>query len=149
MNNNSFQRLGAISNTHVGSEFEDLVRDYFARQGFPLVRNFTVSVGIGEIKKPRRFDWGSAEPPILVECKSHAWTVGGNIPSAKMTAWNEAMYYFYMAPVTYRKVFFALKDLREGNSLAAYYIKCHGHMIPPDVEIWEYDVADRQAVRLL
>ena len=100
MSSINFQRLGAVSNTHAGSEFEDLVHDYFRGQGLTLVRGFTVQVGISEAKKPRRFDWGSESPAILIECKSHAWTAGGNIPSAKMTVWNEAMYCFYMAPKT-------------------------------------------------
>jgi hypothetical protein len=149
MSGNNFQRLGAVSNAHVGNEFEDLVREHFSGLGLPLVRGFKVPVGIGETKKTRRFDWGCAEPPILIECKSHAWTVGGNIPSAKMTVWNEAMYYFYMAPNTYRKVLFTLRSLREETSLATHYIKCYGHLIPSGVEVWEFEVTSKQATRLL
>jgi hypothetical protein len=149
MDNNNFQRLGALSNAHVGNEFEDAVREYFSGQGLTLVRGFKIPVGVGKTKKPRKFDWGSDDPPILVECKSHAWTVGGNIPSAKMTVWNEAMYYFHIAPDSYRKVLFTLKSMRAEISLASYYIKCHGHLIPAGVEIWEYDAADKQAHRLL
>jgi hypothetical protein len=126
-----------------------LVRDHFRDQGLALVRGFKVPVGVGEIKKTRKFDWGSDEPPILIECKSHAWTVSGNIPSAKMTVWNEAMYYFYIAPRTYRKVLFTLKSMKEETSLAVHYIKCYGHLIPPGVEIWEFDMAGKQAHRLL
>jgi hypothetical protein len=149
MSTNNFQRLGAISNAHVGNDFEELVREHFKSEGVALVRGFKVSVGAGEIRKPRKFDWGSDEPPILIECKSHAWTVSGNIPSAKMTVWNEAMYYFHIAPKTYRKVLFTLKSMREQTSLASHYIKCYGHLIPPGVEIWEFDIADNQAIRLL
>jgi hypothetical protein len=149
MDNNNFQRIGAISNAHVGNEFEDVVREYFRGQGFSLVRGFKVPVGIGKVAKARRFDWGSDDPPILVECKSHAWTVGGNIPSAKMTVWNEAMYYFHMAPASYRKVLFTLKSVRAGTSLASHYIKCYAHLIPRGVEIWEYDSVNRIARQLL
>jgi hypothetical protein len=149
VNTNNFQRLGAVSNAHVGNEFENLVRDYFGCQGLSLMRGFKVPVGVGETKKIRKFDLGSEEPPILIECKSHAWTVSGNTPSAKMTVWNEAMYYFYMAPKNYRKVLFTLKSLREQTSLAAHYIKCYGHLIPAGVEIWEYDSVAKQANRLL
>jgi len=149
MNTNNFQRLGSLSNTHVGNEFEEAVREYFTGEGLSLIRGFKVSVGIGDTKKPRKFDWGSDKPPILVECKSHAWTAGGNTPSAKMTVWNEAMYYFHMAPASYRKVLFTLKSMRAETSLAAHYIKCYGHLIPSGVEIWEYDMADQRAHRLL
>ncbi|WP_201087274.1 hypothetical protein [Serratia plymuthica] len=60
-------------------------------------------VEIDSIKKSHRFDLGCAEQKILVECKSHRWTIGNNIPSAKLTVWNEAMFYFYSAPAEYRK----------------------------------------------
>jgi hypothetical protein len=149
VNTNNFQRLGAVSNSHVGNEFEDLVRDHFRAEGLSLMRGFKVPIGIGDTKKPRKFDWGSDDPPVLIECKSHAWTVTGNIPSAKMTVWNEAMYYFYMAPNKFRKVLFTLRSLREETSLAAHYIKCFGHLIPAGVEIWEYDILAREAHRLL
>jgi hypothetical protein len=149
MDTNNFQRLGVVSNAHAGNEFENLVCEHFMGLGLRLVRGFQVPVGIGEIKKQRKFDWGSEDPPILIECKSHAWTVGGNIPSAKMTVWNEAMYYFYMVPEKYRKVLFTLRSVREETSLATYYIKCNGHLIPRGVEIWEYDTAATQAHRLL
>ena len=77
---------------------------------------------------------------IVVECKSHKWTEGANVPSAKMTVWNEAMYYFHLVPNDYRKIFFCLKDYSEkrGLTLAEYYIKTYKHLIPPGVEIWEY-----------
>ena len=84
-----------------------------------------------------------------MECKSHTWRKGGNVPSAKMTVWNEAMYYFLLAPGGFRKVLFVLKDFSEkrGESLAEYYIKNHGHLIPDDVEIWEYDGLESTVVR--
>jgi hypothetical protein len=82
---NNFQRVGSISNAHVGNEFEELVLTFFAGQGLSLSRGFSVPVGAGTIKKSRKFDFGSYDPPVLVECKSHAWTSGGNVPSAKLT----------------------------------------------------------------
>jgi hypothetical protein len=93
------------------------VSAFFSRQGVILERGFGVSVGVGRVKKQRRFDFGSDSPPILIECKSHAWTGGGNIPSAKMTVWNEAMYYFHIAPAAYRKILFVLKSARGSNEL--------------------------------
>jgi hypothetical protein len=51
------------------------------------------------------------------------------------------MYYFVAAPENYRKVLFVLKDLRQSNgeSLANFYVRTYGHLIPRGVEIWEYD----------
>ena len=62
------------------------------------------------------------------------------MPSAKLTVWNEAMYYFAVAPTQYRKILFVLKSIRGSESLAQHYIKRYEHLIPPGVELWEYDM---------
>jgi len=148
MDANNFQRIGALSNTQAGNDFEGAALAFFAKQGITLTKNFSIPVGVGETKKPHRFDLGSETPPVLVECKSHTWTQGGNMPGAKMTVWNEAMYYFHVAPAAYRKIFFVLKHYRREQSLAAYYLKTHGHLVPSDVELWEYDLESSSAERL-
>ncbi len=78
---------------------------------------------------------------MIVECKSQTWTSGGNIPSAKMKNWAEAMFYFHMAPQNYRKIFFVERSLRQGydESLLNYFRRTQAHMIPHDVEFWELD----------
>ncbi|MCP3447346.1 hypothetical protein [Bradyrhizobium sp. CCGUVB14] len=148
MDNNNFQRVGSVSNAHAGNDFEAAALAFFGTQGVALTKNFAVPVGVGETKKLHRFDLGSESPPVLVECKSHTWTQGGNMPSAKMTVWNEAMYYFHVAPASYRKIFFVLKHYRREQSLAAYYLKTHGHLVPAEVEIWEYDPESGTGERL-
>ena len=148
MDINNFQRIGALSNAHAGDEFEAAAQNFFAQQGVILNRNFPVSVGAADIKKQRKFDLGSSEPPILVECKSHTWTKGNNSPSAKITTWNEAMYYFHIAPERFRKVFFVLMSVRNGISLAAHYLKNYRHLVPRGVEIWEYDAVAQSAERV-
>lgn len=134
------QRVGSVSNAHVGADFERVALAYFAAQGIELRRNYPVEVG-HRTKKVRHFDLGSADARVLVECKSHRWTEGAKVPSAKMTGWNEAMYYFHLAPTDYRKVLFVLHDRREkaGESLLSYYTRMYGHLIPADVEILEWD----------
>lgn len=137
----NFQRAGSVSNAHVGSDFEETARQIFISQGLKFTRNFSLSIGIGKEKKERRFDLGSASPQVIVECKSHRWTSGCNVPSAKMTVWNEAMYYFHMSPKNYRKILFVLRHFnpKKEETLAEYYIRTYKHLIPKDVEIWEYD----------
>ena len=137
---NNFQRVGSVSNAHVGNDFEAATREYFRQQGIPLQRNYQVPVGLSS-KKPRRFDLGSGDPPVLVECKCHTWRDGGNVPSAKMAFWNEAMFYFLLAPEGFRKVLFVLRDFseRRNETLAEYYIRTYAHLIPDDVEVLEYD----------
>jgi hypothetical protein len=134
------QRIGAKSNAHVGSDFEDLAKNHFQKLRIDLERNYFLEVGF-ELKKSHKFDLGSNDPAVIVECKSHKWTVGGKTPSAKLTAWNEAMFYFYLAPRRYRKIMFVLLDRRKpgGETLLEYYRRTYSHLIPDEVEFFEYD----------
>jgi len=145
---NNFQRVGSISNSHAGREFEEAARLFFAGTGIALRPNFVAPVGF-KVKKSHKFDLGSEDPPILVECKSYTWTIGGNSPSAKIRGMNEVMLLFSVAPEHYRKVLFVLRHLRKDVSLAAHYIKSQGHLVGPNVEIWEFDLDARQAWHLL
>lgn len=140
----TFQRIGSISNAHVGSAFEGIARRCLAGIGLHLDASHKVLIGVGDTKKDHTFDLGCGVQKVIVECKSHRWTTGANIPSAKLTVWNEAMYYFHLAPPDYRKIMFVLKDVcsRRGTTLAGYYLRNHAHLVPADVEFWEYDEAD-------
>ncbi len=136
------QRMGSISNAHVGRDFEAVAQAYFQRtEDLALQRAFPILVGAGSIKKLHRFDLGSADPPVLIECKSHHWTETGNAPSAKIMAFNQAMYFFHLAPQRFRKVLFVLRSEHPSRSetLAQYYVRTCGHLIPPTVSIIEYD----------
>ena len=144
---NNFQRVGAVSNTQVGREFEEAANLFFADTGISLHRGFSVPVGF-KIKKPHKFDLGTEDPPTLVECKSYTWTSGGNSPSAKIRGMNEVMLLFSVAPSRYRKILFVLKHLRGNVSLARHYVKTQGHLIGPDVEIWEFDLDHKRGERV-
>ncbi len=136
------QRIGSISNAHVGREFEALAAaHYLGAETWKLLPSFPVELGVGSSKRGHRFDLGCEEPPILIECKSHNFTVSGNMPSAKITVWNEAMYFFHLAPARYRKILFVLeaKHERQRETLAISYARNYGHLIPPEVEIAEYN----------
>ena len=137
---NNFQRIGAVSNTQVGRDFEKAALVFFGKTGILLEPDFRVDVGYN-LKKCHKFDLGSKRPPILVECKSYTWTTGGNSPSTKIRGLNEVMLLFSVAPKRYRKILFVLKHLRNDVSLAAHYIKAQGHLIGPNIEIWELDLA--------
>lgn len=149
---NNFQRVGSISNAHIGRDFEEAAHVYFTAQGYQIIKDVALPIGL-ERKKNHRFDLGTpagAEDKIIIECKSHRWTSGDNVPSAKLTVWNEAMYYFHLAPPEYRKIFFILRDYsnKRNETLGEYYIRTYGHLIPSDVEIMEYD-EELQTVRVL
>lgn len=148
----SNQREGGISNAKVGSDFEEDTYEYFKEhQQLILKPNIKIEIGVSNRKlKLHAFDLGCEEKKILVECKSHKWTAGDNVPSAKLTVWNEAMYYFMASPKDYRKIMFVLKDYNKKRkvSLASYYIKKYGHLIPDDVEFWEFDENAKTAEKL-
>lgn len=141
--NKPFQRIGSKSNAQVGSDFEKAALAWFGSQGINLVRNLKVPVGVNKYKKDHAFDLGCFDQRILVECKSHTWTEGRNVPSAKLTVWNEAMYYFMSAPKGYRKIMFVLRDYSASRkeTLAEYYQRRYSHLIPEDVEFCEFDEA--------
>lgn len=138
----NFQRIGSISNAHVGADFEAAAVDCLAAEGIHVRPGFSVDLGVGALKRPHRFDFGSEDPPVLVECKCHRWTASGKSPSAKLTVWNEAMYYFAVAPEHYRRIFFVLLDRSaRGQTLAEHYLSRYGHLVPAGVELWEYEEA--------
>ena len=138
---NNVQRDGSISSSHVGRAFEDRARKALAKYDLRLNPDHKVPCGLGTVQKDHSFDLGSENPRVIVECKSHTWTAGGNVPSAKMKNWAEAMFYFHMAPRDYRKIFFVERRVRRGRSesLPSYFVRTQAHMIPPDVECWELD----------
>ena len=142
------QRIGAISNAHAGKEFETYAFEYFAaHHGLSLEKDFSVELGIANFTKAHKFDLASNAPPILVECKSHNWTETGNMPSAKVAVWNEAMYLFSLAPPTFQKILFVLEaqHAKQKDTLAEYYMKVNRHLIPVDVETLEFSVTTKQA----
>jgi hypothetical protein len=123
-----------------GAAFEQAVGAFFQRHSrLKLTPNFVVQVGVASKRRPRKFDLGSTKPRVLVECKRHTWTKGGNAPSAKLTCWNEAMYFFSTAPASYRRILAVCKSLRKGQSLAEHYVGRFDHLVPRNVEIWEID----------
>jgi hypothetical protein len=138
--NKPFQRKGSTSNTQVGQDFESTAQSFFTTKGLHLRSNVSILIGINGTK-PHNFDLGDPAQKILVECKSHRWTEGGNVPSAKITTWNQAMYFFHAAPPGYRKILFVLRDYspKRKETLAEYYFRTNPHLIPEDVEIWEFD----------
>lgn len=142
------QRLGAISNAHAGREFEADALTYFTeKEGLRLFPSFSVLLGASALRKLHRFDFGNDDPSVLIECKSHKWTESGNMPSAKVTLWNEAMYYFHLAPVHFRKILFVLEARhdRQPETLAEYYVRINGHLIPNGVSIIEFNSISRAA----
>ena len=145
-----FQRVGSKSNAQAGKDFELAAQQFLSSIGIELELDVKLPVGIGEKKKDHTFDLGCLKQNVIVECKSHKWTSGNNVPSAKLTVWNEAMYYFLAAPASYRKIMFVLRDFSEkrNETLAEYYLRTYSHLIPSGIEFWEYNELNSEAVQL-
>jgi hypothetical protein len=135
------------TNPQRGSDFEAEVQRWLAWQGVHVAPCFSIPVGAASAQRSHRFDLGSSQPPVLVECKCHTWTVTGNAPSAKLTVWNEAMHYFACAPREYRKLLVVAQSVRNGVTLAEHYVKRYGHLVPAGVELWEIDPMAKHAVQ--
>lgn len=130
------------SRKHQGTNFENIAKEViFAQKKIILTKDIAIPIGVSQNKKKHKFDLGNIEEKILVECKYHSWTITGNSPSAKMTIWNEAMLFFMLTPKDYTKILFVKKSTHDNKkeTLAGYYFRTYSHLIPENVEIWEYD----------
>ena len=112
-----------------GSILEDCAQRFFAEsEGLHLEKSFSLEIGASNYKRLHKFDLGSEAHLVLVECKTHTWTTSGLSPSAKFSIWNEAMYFFALAPSYYRKIMFVHKHMKPVvgyPSLAERYLKLH------------------------
>lgn len=128
------------SNVDKGDKLTRLVKRLLENLwGIELLHEYAIPVGFNEDKRLHRFDLGCAEPKIIVECKHHVLTVSGNVPSAKIATWNEAMLYFVAAGAAYQKHFVLPKSGLEKETLGTLYMRRYGHLVPADVTIWEFD----------
>jgi hypothetical protein len=115
---NRFQRVGSVSNAHAGREFEEVVLRLLREDGLTLLPNFSLPIG-QRWQREHRFDLGSADPPVLVECKSLKWTSTGNVPMAKIHAMNEVMLHYHLAPAEFRKILVVESPKHLGNTTCA------------------------------
>ena len=141
-----------INNREKGDRFSQKVGKYLKKQGFDLESEYVVDVGLNSrVKKPHAFDHGNNS--TLVECKYYDWTKGGNNPGGKIATLNEAMVYFHATLKCYSKKLFISKTEKKGvrhpETLAEYYVRLHGHFIPDNVEIWEFDYESEEAQQIL
>ena len=141
-----------MSNREKGDAFARRVGPYLERKGYRVKPGYSVEIGLWNLrKKAHRFDYGSKS--LLVECKFCDWTAGGNNPSAKISTLNESMIYFHAAPSSFRKMAFisktGKKGIRNPETFAEHYVRLYGHLVPDDVEVWEFDAKSLVAKQLL
>ena len=134
---NDSQRHVSTSDSDVGREFEERTQKILAQQGLRLDALHDIPCGLGSVTKNHAFDLRSENPKVIVECESHTWTSGRNLPSAKMENWAEVM--FHMAPPEYGTIFFVERSVchERDETLLGHFLCAQAHMVPPDVEFWE------------
>ncbi len=132
-------RLINSINSQRGKDFEQLVSTVFAAErGLHL--QSSLSVPIGRPAKRHNFDLGSLEPAVVVECKNLTWTVSNRIPSAKLTALREAVFYLRLAPPEFRRILAMKRHTHPDReeSLAEYFVRLNAFCLD-DVEVVEID----------
>ena len=126
-------------NHKIGRRFQEKVKQWFEMNEnakFELEH----PILIGNPAKLHKFDIADKSEKIVIECKSYTYTSTGNIPSAKLTTLNEAIFYFSFLPAETEKVLvmaYATHPKRK-ETLAEYYIRINGHLLG-EVKVWEYN----------
>ena len=126
-------------NPKVGRDFQQFVAQRLSDE---LNHLFTLEYpyGIGTPAHPHKFDCVSEDRTIVVECKCYTWTVGGNIPSAKMAMLDEALFYMSFLPVDVTKIIALNKATSpdKAETFAEYFFRIKRHLMR-DVQIYEID----------
>ena len=141
---NTLQRAGSISNSHVCRAFEERTQNVPAEHGIRLAPTARFRVAWAPCGRAMPATSIPGTPKVVLECESHPWTSGGNVPSAKMKNWAEAMFYVHLAPPDFRKIFVVERNVHPGRpeSLLTNFLWTQAHMIPPVVEFRELDGDD-------
>ncbi len=127
-------------NPKVGREFQEKVKRWFetnTKSMFELER----PIFIGNPAKLHKFDIAEKFETIVIECKSYTYTISGNIPSAKLTNLNQAVFYFSLLPAQTEKILvmaYAVHPKRR-ETLAEYYYRINRHLLS-DVKVLEFNI---------
>jgi hypothetical protein len=116
-------------NTGKGRDFQSTAAEILGAH-FQTKFDLDVALDIGSPPKVHRFDLVSTDRKFVGECKNYCWTIGGNVPSAKMAFMNEAMLYLSLAPIDSVRFITLRRDThpRTGEALADYYCRTYRHL---------------------
>lgn len=116
---------------------EQVKRWYLAEKGVFLSHPVTLPIGILS-KQQCSFDLGSDD--VLIACQVQQWTKRDAVPRDAFVRWSGILYRFSLAPGYCRKILaVAASRNQAGESLARVFVVSHGHLIPPGVEIWQFE----------
>lgn len=138
-------------NPAIGAKFQEDVADWFRKtykKEFILEKK--IPIGYSE-KKDHKFDIVSDDNTIAIECKCYSWTETGNVPSAKMGAANEAVFYLSFLPGTCEKYIVLKRDISikhtPAETLAEYYYRTNKHLLG-GTKVAEYN-PDTKKLRII
>ncbi len=136
MNSNS-------ENPVVGANFQKEVAQWFSEKyNRSFIIEKKIAIGYSE-KKDHKFDVVSEDSSIVIECKCYSWTETGNVPSAKMGAANEAVFYLSFLPSTTERYLVMKKTTHPkhkiNETLAEYYYRTNKHLLG-GTKVAEFDV---------
>jgi len=108
------------------------------------------AISIGSPPKPHHFDLASIDNKYIGECKNFSWTEGNNIPSAKMTTINEAVFYLQHVPSDKIRFVILRRDInnKRRESIAEYYYRINKHLLS-GIKILELNPDDESIKELI
>lgn len=92
-----------------GRQFQNSVQAIFNNL-FNTSFEQEVAIPIGTPPKDHKFDLANSDRSVVVECKNYRWTKSGNVPSAKLTGLDEAVFYFNFLPKEHTKKILCIKE---------------------------------------
>jgi len=128
-----------------GAEFERQAQDILSEHfGVVLQRACAIPIGYPPLLKEHQFDLATEDLKCVGECKNISWTESGNVPSAKMTSVNQAVFYLtFVSDAKYRFVVMK-RDThpRRQETLAEYYYRTYRHLLG-EIFIIEIDITTK------
>ena len=129
------------TNKKKGTEFENKVKQWFeAHFKSSFFQNKKLQVGKAPGKE-HRFDLVNETKRIAIECKCYTWTKTGNIPSAKLSTLNEAVFFLsFLRDYDYKTIIVMNKEPNpeKNETLAEYYFRIYRYLLGETI-IAEFD----------
>lgn len=115
--------------------FQEMARGYFELEaGTNLVREVSLRLDDGQT---HRFDLGSQDESVLIECKSYTFTVGGKEPAAKINHAKTDAQLLKGSRATRKIIVFDDDVHPKKGSLAELFARRNSSWLA-DVEVWRH-----------
>ena len=131
-------------NTKIGKEFQEKTINILENY-YDIALDSNVKIPIGNPAKDRKFDGVTKDKKYVITCKCFTWTETGNVPSAKLAAINEIVFYMSYLPSNTKKIIALSKsyNIKKNETLAEYYYRTNKHLIN-DIELVEIDTSSNK-----